>query len=217
MENNKPKKFYISDLHLEHQNAINFDKRPFDTIEQMHNTIENNWNNTVTNSDTVYILGDMIWIKNDDIISLCAKLKGHKILIQGNHDYRALRDLRIRNIFDEILPYAEVKDVDNNGKQCDVILSHYPILMWNKQHRGSIHLYGHVHNSREWGFYQDTLQQLKYFIDIENKQDNRQENFNPIAINVGCMIDYMNYTPKTLKELLSYDYNKYIDRKIPKY
>jgi hypothetical protein len=30
----------------------------------------------------------------------------------------------------------------------------------------------------------------------------RDENFNPIAINVGCMLDYMNYEPKSLKELL---------------
>ena len=211
------KKFYISDLHLNHSNVLKFDNRPFDSLEQMHETIENNWNNVITNADTVYILGDIIWNKNDEIISLIARLKGHKILIQGNHCSRVLQDLRIRNQFEEILPYAEVRDTDNNGKQVDVVLSHYPILMWNKQHKGSIHLYGHVHNSREWKFYQDALQGLKQFVDIENERLNRQENFNPIAINVGCMIDYMNYTPKTLKELLSYDYNTVTGRLNPKY
>lgn len=30
-----------------------------------------------------------------------------------------------------------------------LVLSHYPILMWKDQHRGSILLYGHVHNSVE--------------------------------------------------------------------
>lgn len=217
MSNNKPRKFYISDLHLNHEKVIKFDNRPFNNLEQMHETILNNWNNMVTNADTVYILGDIIWIKDDSIISLCAKLKGHKILIQGNHDHHALQDLRIRNIFDEILPYTEVRDTDDNNKQCNVILSHYPMIMWNKQHKGSIHLYGHVHNSREWKFYQDTLKDFKKFIDTENKNIKRQEDFNPIAINVGCMVDYMNYTPRTLKELLSFDYNKYIDRMIPKY
>lgn len=32
-------KYYISDLHLFHENAIRFDQRPFESVQQMHDTI----------------------------------------------------------------------------------------------------------------------------------------------------------------------------------
>lgn len=33
-------KYYISDLHLFHENAIKYDHRPFDSIQEMH---EESW------------------------------------------------------------------------------------------------------------------------------------------------------------------------------
>ena len=32
-------KYYISDLHLFHENAIAFDPRPFASLQEMHDTI----------------------------------------------------------------------------------------------------------------------------------------------------------------------------------
>lgn len=52
-------KYYISDLHLFHEATIKFDNRPFQNLEEMHETIMKNWNSKVTNGDTVYILGDI--------------------------------------------------------------------------------------------------------------------------------------------------------------
>ena len=51
-------KYYISDLHLFHENAIAFDPRPFASLQEMHDTILKNWNDRVTNGDMVYILGE---------------------------------------------------------------------------------------------------------------------------------------------------------------
>ncbi len=48
-------KYYISDLHLFHSNSIKFDNRPFDSVEEMHDTIRNRKNEKITNGDTVYI------------------------------------------------------------------------------------------------------------------------------------------------------------------
>ena len=78
--------FYISDLHFGHQNAIWFDKRPFASVEEMDQTIIQNWNNTVKPEDTVYILGDMVWAKAKGWPGYLKQLSGHKILIKGNHD-----------------------------------------------------------------------------------------------------------------------------------
>ena len=99
-------KYYISDLHLFHKNVTdegnNFDNRPFDTLEEMHNYIKEKWNRKITNGDTVYILGDVALCGiNTKLIALVAQLKGHKILIKGNHD--DVRDLRYSNLFDEIV------------------------------------------------------------------------------------------------------------------
>ena len=41
-------KYYISDLNLFHSNSIKFDNRPFDSVEEMHETIRNRWNEKVT-------------------------------------------------------------------------------------------------------------------------------------------------------------------------
>ena len=62
--------YYISDLHLFHDNSIRFDNRPFDNLEDMHETIRNKWNGKITNGDTVYILGDISFRgKNENSIA----------------------------------------------------------------------------------------------------------------------------------------------------
>lgn len=41
-------KFYISDLHLGHDNIIRFDNRPFGSVEEMTEEIIDNWNSVVS-------------------------------------------------------------------------------------------------------------------------------------------------------------------------
>ncbi len=50
--------FYISDLHLGHYNVIKMCNRPFSSVEEMDETLINNWNAAVHDEDDVYILGD---------------------------------------------------------------------------------------------------------------------------------------------------------------
>ena len=52
--------FFTSDLHLGHENCIRLCNRPFSSIEEMDETLMENWNHKVTGTDTVYILGDLI-------------------------------------------------------------------------------------------------------------------------------------------------------------
>ena len=49
-------KYYISDLHLFHENSIKFDERPFGSLDEMHETIKKRWNSKITNGDKVFIL-----------------------------------------------------------------------------------------------------------------------------------------------------------------
>ena len=132
--------YYISDIHFGCQNS--FDKR---TLEY-DNIVKENWNRVVTNADTVYILGDIGKIGNNQdtekLIEIIATLKGRKTLITGNHDI--LRDIRLRQLFVEVCDYKEIAD-NYNGMNHKIVMSHYPILFWNGQHKGWLHLYGHVH------------------------------------------------------------------------
>ena len=161
----------------------------------MHSSILKRWNEKITNGDTVYILGDISMRgKNDSLIALVAQLKGRKVLIKGNHD--DLSDYRLKQLFSEILDYKEVSD-SFEGKNYKLVLSHYPILMWNGQHKGSILLYGHTHATKEDTFFQSCLTEMKNQI-----FDNRNGSNEILAINTGCMLPYMNYEPRSLKELL---------------
>ena len=55
--------YFIGDLHLFNRNqtgeGVNYDRRPFATVDEMHRYILEHWNAKITNGDTVYILGDM--------------------------------------------------------------------------------------------------------------------------------------------------------------
>lgn len=198
--------YYISDLHIGHKNVLscegssNFDGRSFKTFDEMNRAILNNWNSVINNGDHVYILGDTLWKENDEAIALISQFKGNLHAIKGNHCQ--FKDARYRRLFVEICDYKEVSD-NINGKNYNVVLFHYPIMFWNKmrqvnndgstKYKGyNILLYGHTHNSNEEKLYQ---QFLKYV--------NDNYGYGAMAFNVGCMMPYMNYTPRTLEEILT--------------
>lgn len=182
--------YYISDNHFGHKNVIRFDKRPFADTTLMDEVLINNWNERVTDEDMVCIIGDCFWKNEESSVNIIKRLNGKKILIQGNHD-RVHGKLRF--YYDEILKYEEIVD---NGRR--VVMSHYPMLFYNAQHYGAIMLYGHVHNTREWKYVEKWKKEL-WDDGIPCK-----------IINVGVMMTYMNYTPRTLDELLAaYDFPEF--------
>lgn len=71
--------YYISDLHIGHENAIMYDGRPFADTNEMNNTIIANWNGRVQDDDTVYILGDFIWGKENEWQPIVEMLSGNKV------------------------------------------------------------------------------------------------------------------------------------------
>ncbi|MBP5230316.1 MAG: hydrolase, partial [Clostridia bacterium] len=53
--------YFIADTHFGHKNILRICGRPFETIEEMNETLIRNWNERVRGSDTVYIVGDMFF------------------------------------------------------------------------------------------------------------------------------------------------------------
>lgn len=195
--------YYISDLHffcnsqVDNGVGVNYDGRPFKSLSEMHTYMLLRWNEKVTNGDTVYILGDISMRgRNDALIGLMAQLKGKKVLIRGNHD--DLSDYRLKQLFHEILDYKELSD-NFQGQAYKLVLCHYPILMWNGQHKGTILLYGHTHGSAEDRFFQDCIARMNESGELSMRRHGGQQ---IRAINVGCMQPYMNYEPRTLYDLL---------------
>lgn len=181
--------YFIADLHLGHSNCLAYDNRPFKTVEEQDKFIISEWNYIVKPNDEVWILGDISWYNPNKTIDIFRQLNGVKNLCIGNHDKSLLKNKKIKDLFNEIVDYKELSLAEVPGK---VVLCHYPIPCFNNHFRGWIHLYGHVHNSFEWHMTENFKQQL---ISLYEKSCE--------MFNVGCMMDYMNYRPRTIQQILS--------------
>ena len=82
-----------------------------------------------------------------------------------------------------------------------MVLNHCPIFTWNGAYKGTIHLYAHVHNNTDGLLYQESLKKLRELCIDENIKGFQIKN-PPYAFNVGAMLDYMDFMPRTLKEIL---------------
>ena len=186
--------YYISDTHFGHKGVINFDKRPFSDINEMEAILIANWNNKVTNQDTIYILGDFCFEKESEWLRLLNQLKGKKVLIKGNHDLKNMSS-SLKNKFQDIKDYKEINDTLNN-ENVKVILSHYPIPFYKKDYSNKVyHLYGHLHNTIE-EMYMQKFRKIILSTDDRDISSNKCQFYN-------CWCGFYNYTPVTLKEIVT--------------
>ena len=177
-------KRYISDWHYGHKNCLRFDNRPWVDIEQANQEMIRRWNETVEDDDTVYILGDMFWCGTEEAVKVLDQLKGQKVLVKGNHD--RCHDNRFRSRFLELRDYMEIEDGSRH-----VVLCHYPIPCFRNHFYGWIHLYGHVHSSFEWNMMESVKHEMTALYDKRCQM-----------YNVGAMMPYIDYIPRTLDEIL---------------
>ena len=194
--------YYIADLHIFHNNVLKngrFHEREFETMDEMLHEIERRWNETVTNADHVYLLGDVgCRCSADQIVQFVSRLRGDITLVCGNHDNSVKKDQRFRRLFAEVCDYKEICD-HANGKAVNTVLCHYPMYSWHLQFRGAVHLYGHVHNNEDERMYQDAVRTAEAY--FRKRDSGRQIEFR--AYNVGCMMPYMDFTPRTLEYILN--------------
>ena len=183
--------YYIADLHLGHASVIRFDNRPFRNLEDMEHQICDRWNSRVTPKDTVYLIGDFCWLTGNHWIPILEKLNGRKVLIRGNHDPKNI-DGKLRKLFDDVKDYKEISD---NGRR--VCMCHFPMMFYNHSYGpNSYMLCGHVHDTSENQWLEQWRSEL-----IERREADGLGNYGHI-INVGCMMPYMDYTPRTLDEII---------------
>ena len=111
---------FTADTHYSHSNVINYDSRPFKTIEEMNKELIRRFNERVKEDDTCIIVGDFCFKnsphgKEGEGLPVHAKnyikqLNGLKVFVRGNHDCFSL-DTRILTK-DGYKYYNEVKEGD---------------------------------------------------------------------------------------------------------
>lgn len=131
--------FITSDHHFGHKKIIEYENRPFSSVEEMDEELIRRWNEVVSHEDTVFHLGDfMFYGFKKKAIEILNRLNGQKgMIILGNHDKNHNLAWWERVGFIRALDCKYIL-----GK---VILSHEPIL-YNIGDFYNIH--GHIHSSK---------------------------------------------------------------------
>ncbi|WP_204120170.1 metallophosphoesterase family protein [Levilactobacillus wangkuiensis] len=149
--------FFTSDTHFFHEDLLgdsDFAPRPFASVDEMNQTIIDNWNKRVAPTDTVYHLGDIALyftkpaVKSDEAVcNVLSQLNGHLELIKGNHDSRALfKYLAAHNPIENGQPKFAFHDVGVLIKydHRQYYMTHYPMMLGIVNQ--IINLHGHIHH-----------------------------------------------------------------------
>lgn len=143
--------FFIADTHFFHENILNFESSRSHmgrTVEEMNEYIIERWNEAIGPDDIVYHLGDFTFkvkSKYNEICSIGSRLKGHKILVLGNHDrsyYKKEPHLYTNFGFSVVHEYPLY--LYTRSKQ--VLLSHEPVPFAESSVHRNIH--GHLHSKK---------------------------------------------------------------------
>lgn len=142
----------VSDTHFDHANILKFKDsdgrptRPFDTVEQMNETMIDRWNSVVKPGDKVYHLGDVVF--GEDKAAWMSKhwprLNGQKRLIVGNHD--RIKLLSSGGWFSKV-------DLWRMFPEFGLLLTHVPVhpSTLGESHRFGegkmVNVHGHIHTN----------------------------------------------------------------------
>lgn len=175
------KKFYTADFHLGMRQILEYENRPFQTIEQMNYKLISTCCEQSKMDDVIIHVGDLAtWkydrgefglnVRPEEIVK---QIPATFINIRGNHDPS-----------NKITSIAKSLRTSLGKKYVNVSVSHYPSYDERSENsfiKNDIHLCGHVH--RKW----------KHCLDTTN---------HVLNINVG--VDVWNYKIVSEEELINY-------------
>lgn len=179
------KTFFTSDLHFNHDNILKYTSRPWSTVSEMNEALIENWNNTVSAGDTVYVIGDFAMGDRSKVPDFLSRLNGEITLIYGNHDPKKTLE-HFKNWVDRLVlrMYDDV----------------YVELVHNPSHATCEYQYvfcGHVHEA--WSV-KDVGETIPGDFTRDHSQKYDSFPAKTKFINVG--VDVNEYTPKTFEELI---------------
>lgn len=172
--------FFIGCLHFGHEAMARW--RGFNSSKEHDELIIDNWNETITKKDLVFILGD-VTMENPDYYCYLDELNGRKQVVLGNHD--------LGKYVPELLEYVESVSgmVDYKG----FALTHCPIHPNELQFypNGNIHAHIHHINTVPHQYYKQDYGKGEGVMDTANKYHH-----------VDAKV--INFTPKKLEDIRGY-------------
>lgn len=184
--------FFISDLHLFHESLLRGRKigiRPFDTLEEMHDTIRDNWCRVVKSGDTVYDLGDVTLerpgtqnVVENLIWQFINTLPGKKYLMRGNHDHWGVNHYRHWG-YEDVIAHKEIGGL---------LLSHYPVHPSCIGFGVKANVHGHTHER--------LVTKTRYLTHLDGDTwTDAIDEPDPRYVNVS--VEAINYTPISLDDV----------------
>lgn len=147
--------FFTSDVHLDDEDTLYWEQRPFKNCKQFNKFLFKLWNKQTTKNDTIYIIGDWLdcekggsdlWEKS---IHYVRKLKAQVILVVGNNEERVIK-FYFDNDFEKFRQFClkcGYKDVVRNAtvkiEGVEFYLTHKP----KNYKKGMLNLFGHTHRT----------------------------------------------------------------------
>ena len=143
--------YFISDTHFGHEAIISYCHRPFRSIDEMNETLIKNWNETVSDNDTIYFLGDFSFCGYEKTRDILNRLKGKKIIIVGNHEKKGIQGLL--NLGWDVAFETPIEIMENLPKigLVNLILSHQPQYISDNK----FNIHGHIHDAKLESEYPD--------------------------------------------------------------
>lgn len=165
--------FVTADLHLLHKSILEIQKGTrsnFADINDMTEKMIAYWNAEVSSDDSVFILGDFCFGTKNKWREILKRLNGIKYLVKGNHDsdkqipvemFEKVEDyVELTVEFTLVAPASEINsELVSRGYphfcmedfhiplKKYLVLSHYPMSLWNGSKYGSVMLHGHTHGN----------------------------------------------------------------------
>lgn len=172
--------FITSDEHYGHENIIQFCGRPFASTEEMKESIIARHNAKVPNKQsylTIHV-GDMFWhtLTAVEAIEILTRLHGRHAFLYGNHDELIERQpLTFASRFE----WIRGRNKENTShtvhfEKKTIVISHFAQRVWEKSHKGAIHVFGHSHGELE-----------------------------PLGKSFDIGVDANNFTPWSLEEIIA--------------
>lgn len=155
---NKENIWFVADCHFGHKNLLRF--VPYraqklglnldneNVVDEHDNALIELWNSIINKKDIVYILGDFSFHGVEKTKIILEKLNGKKHLIIGNHDGAC------KSLTNYFVSTSQIKEVvfkktvyDFLDENFCCVLSHFPMVAWNRRMHGSAMIHGHTHGS----------------------------------------------------------------------
>lgn len=180
-------RWFCSDHHLGHWNILQYAKRPFTSLPEMHDALVTLHNEVVKPQDHVSFLGDVTLkrggrLDREWLTAEIRRYNGHKRLYLGNHDHFPIKAY-LEAGFEKI--YATWRSEEG------FICSHFP-LHPRSLSTATANVHGHIHQAPEF-------EPVRF---EEWKRDNGNVVPARVVPYVNVSLEAINYKPIHLDEIM---------------